>query len=408
MLINKVIGGLVVWENVKLRKQLFKIKLFFVLFFCVIFSGKSQGAFNLEIKKRPNFFYNHPNSGGVVEKDHAMARSNSGNSYHFMNLRNSIGAINALVKTTQQDYWIEEQRQIIDNLINAAQVSAHIPNNTTYNDHFKGWVSLNENKNYLEEVSLTEGYIFFYISQFLYILDEIGWVNESNQNSMWWQDTLAFVETNIWTKWYVRSRPVKGNNYWHFLRSRTHMGSHWAGIGMYLGAITNNLEIKSQTETLISQYDTLLKRNLIEVEGGYIWNSSYDDVTGTFASPSTRDIIQDVSHGNHVIAYIVAAHEFGNENWSTQDLQKLANTVKYFMYDSENKQFYDNVDGTADYNRPGWGNSVADGWIKLADYDEGVKAVFTEFEQTNMLRRYNQEFLYKANMYKYKLENDSL
>lgn len=378
-----------------------------VLLFCVVFSVQSQNEFDKEITKTVNFFYNHPNRRGDIEREKAMSLSASGDSYNLMSLRKSVGAINTLVLVTEDNYWIEEQKQIIDNLINSARVSSEIPNNTNYFDSFKGWISKNEEKSgYLEEMPLYESYTFFYISQFLYILDEIGWVNQSAQNQSWWQNTLAFVETNIWTKWYERSLPVKGNNYWYFLRSRTHMGSHWAGIGMYLGAITNNHEIKRQTETLIKQYDTLLKRNLIEVEGGYIWNSSYDDVTGTYASPSTRDVIQDVSHGNHVIAYIVAAHKFGNKNWRKSDLKKFAYTVKHFMmYDDDDEiHFYENVDGTPSTTRPGRGNSLGDGWVKLAEYDEQLRIILTEFEQTDLAKQYGQEFNFKSNMYKFKLE----
>lgn len=375
------------------------------MLFCVIFSGISQNSFDQEINKKLHFLYNHPNKAGVVEKDHAESISQSGDAFHLMRLRKTIGALNTLVLTTGEEYWIEQQKQIINNLISSAQTSANIPNNIQYHDHFMGWISKNpEKSSYQKEVPLYESYSFFYISQFLFILDDIGWVDRSNENRQWWQNTLTFVEDNIWTKWFVRS----SSNNRIFLRSRIHMGSHWAGVAMYLGAISDNLAIKSQTETVVAHYDMLLKRNLIEVEGGYQWNSTYDDVSGTDAKGSSRSSIQDVSHGNHVISYIIAAYEFGNENWKLRDLQKLAYTVKHFIYDYENNQFFDFVDGTYVSSGRGSGNNIADGWVKLAAYDEQVKIIFTNFEQTRHATRHSQEFLFRSSMYKFKLENDSL
>jgi hypothetical protein len=100
---------------------------------------------------------------------------------------------------------------------------------------------------------------------------------------------------------------------------------------------------------------------------------------GTFAVSSPKNIIQDVSHGNHVVSYIIAAYEFGNKNWTLADIHKLSYTLKKFMYDRQNNMFHDNVDVSSDENRPGWGNFVADGWVKLAAYDEAVKDIFQMF-----------------------------
>ena len=115
------------------------------------------------------------------------------------------------------------------------------------------------------------------------------------------------------------------------------MGSHWAGLAMYLNTLTSNKQIQSQTAILIQQYDTLLKRNLNKSQDGYIWNSTYDNVEGTFAADTHKNIIQDVSHGNHVVSYIVAAYEFGNNNWTLADIHKLCYTLKEYVYDRKKK-----------------------------------------------------------------------
>lgn len=75
------------------------------------------------------------------------------------------------------------------------------------------------------------------------------------------------------------------------------------------------------------------------------------------------------------------------------------------MYDKSTKRFSDNVDGSEGSSRRGWGNFVGDGWVRLAAYDSELKTIFENFEGTDMLRHYNQEFIYKANLYPLKLND---
>lgn len=314
-----------------------------------------------------------------------------------MSLRGYLGAINSMLIADYDDIRAELQVQLIENLISTSRESGQIDENQSpFKDGYRTWVSKRDNGTLNQEVSLYEGYVFFYIAQFLYYSKQKSWYANSKLNQKRWMDILAFVENNIWTKWYERCLPVKGNHYWYFLRGRTHMGSHWAGVAMYLHDLSQNEEIKNQTRLLVDQYDTLLKRNLKIRGRGYVWNSTYDKVEGTYASEVSEDIIQDVSHGNHVVSYIVAAYEFGNPNWSEADISRLAYTLREFVYDDMRGVFRDNVDGTDDPSRPGWGNFVADGWVKLAEYDVGVDNIFRKFKQTNMLRKYNQELQFKS------------
>lgn len=325
----------------------------------------------------------------------AQQRSVSGDAYQFMALRRDFGFINEMLYAGEQSV-IEQGIILIDNVIRSSEQSSHIRNNKTFRDQYKGWITLFNNSEKNKEVPLYESYSFFYITQFLYILQDIGWVSESQKNKIWWEQTLSFVEENVWNKWLERSISTKGKNYWYFLRQRTHMGSHWAGIAMYLGALTKNQEIKNQTKEVQRQYDLLLKRNLRTVNNAYIWHSTYDDVSGTDASTQRKAIIQDVSHGNHVVAYIVAAYEFGNENWTKTDIGKLSNTLVHYMYNKKTNRFSDNVDGTSDGRRPGWGNFVADGWVKLLVYDGRVQKIFDTFESPEILSKYYQEMQFKS------------
>lgn len=324
------------------------------------------------------------------------------NSFSFMPLRQYLGALNVMIKATKESELIDQQITLVNNLINSSQVSNTIGKNTyKFKDEFRGWVVLKAdegNKGTInKEVPLFESYSFFYVSEFLYILKEMGWVDQSIENRKWWEDTVQFVEQNIWTKWRTRSYKESKMYDRTFLRNRTHMGSHWAGVASYLNKITYDDKIKEQTIRVVQQYDRLLRRNLKIRRGAYVWNSTYDNVSGTEALGSSSSIIQDVSHGNHVISYVVAAYELGNTNWTKRDLRYFSKTVTKIMYDARTNTFSDNVDGTVDKSRPGLGNNVGDGWVKLGNYDKQVKKTFRVFsENEKSVKKYNQELQFKA------------
>lgn len=377
-----------------------KISLIASLLLLMVIPSRSQNENIIDTNNPIYHIYISPGKDGTSDEERALKNSESGNVYNFMNLRKTIGALNAMIAATGETYWIHQQVSIINNLLQTAQTSSAIPHNLLFKDDFKSWISLNPGKNYHQEVSLSEIYSFLYVTQFLFLIRHSDWLEKNENNLQWWKHTLAFIERNIWTKWYDRSFVTYKNHYRYFLRTTTDMGSNWAGLALYLNALTADTSIKSQTALLIQQYDSLLKRNLKVRRGAYIWNSTYDNVEGSFAGASSKSTIQDVSHGNQVIAYVIAAYEAGNKTWSLDDIYKFANTVKLFMYDRENNLFHDNVDGSPDKKRPGWGNFVSDGWVKLAGYDNEVKAIFKQFEKTKKLQKYNQELQYKANLYK--------
>lgn len=334
-----------------------------------------------------------------------LKKSKSGNAYVFMELRSYLGGLNILIENTNSEYCINKQRKIIDNIIQSSQTSSSIQRNRSYNDTFKGWVVTKSNKRnqstQFREVPLFESYSFFYITQFLYILKENGWVNQSQENRDWWKKTLIFIERNEWSKWYERSFGPKRNHYWYFLRNRAHIGSHWAGIALYLKEMTTNPQIMEQCEKLKNDYDLLLKRNLKpnpKDPSAYVWNATYDNTAGTDASETKPSIIQDVSHGNHVVSYIVAAYELGDKNWSLEDIHKLGNTFKKVIYDKKNNTFADNVDGSPDSERPGRGHFLTDGWVKLSRYDKKLAELIQKSLESELIKKYNNELKLKVNL----------
>jgi hypothetical protein len=70
-----------------------------------------------------------------------------------------------------------------------------------------------------------------------------------------------------------------------------------------------------------------------------------------------------------MLFHIVSRYKFINPNWTITDINKLAFTLVDNIYDKSNTTFRDNVVGSENENRQSWGNFVANGWVKLAAYN---------------------------------------
>lgn len=322
-------------------------------------------------------------------------------SYQFMGLRAVLGSLNAVGFAPENLNYIQLQVELVDAIIGSAKKSRLITGNITFRDNYLGWGSLTTSKIGTQEVSLYEGYIFFYIVEFLYKVRSTDWYMSSNSHRKWVEDKLKFIEQNIWRKWEERSMKTYNNADKFFLRTRTHMGAHWAGVALYLERLTTNWEDKAVYKSVYSKYNELLRKQLQKSpldDDAMVWNSDYENSSKNKAERRSK-IVQDVSHGNHVISYIIAAYELNSDNWSLADIRSLCDIVKRRLYDEKKNEFSDNVDGTKDYSRPGWGNFQADGWIKLAKYDRDVYQIYKQFgTNSRLLKKYNQRLQYVASL----------
>lgn len=338
-------------------------------------------------------------TGEVSMRTSALDMSKNENAYGFMALREYLGTLNIIIEKTGDMEAIAEQVALIDNLTSSSQTSRRIQNNVySHQDRYKGWVVTKANKanesTIGNEVPLFESYSFFYVAQFLHLVKENGWRNKSLKNRLWWHSKVRFLEKNIWEKWRVRSYKDYGVYNRYFLRNRTHMGAHWAGIAMYLNALTNNSSIKQQTREVKDQYDQLLKHNLQTKNQAYLWASTYDNPKGTDATRPSESVIQDVPHSNHVVSYIIAAYEFGDPNWTREDVSLLGNTFKKILYQPSDNRLADYVDGQIQQGRLNWEANISDGWMKLIPYDSEVSQIFNSFKSENKLRKGVQEWTY--------------
>src|SRR5690606_18886510 len=122
----------------------------------------------------------------------------------------------------------------------------------------------------------------------------------------------------------------------------------------------------------LSQFDNQLKKGLKLLESGgvsfYFWNSTYPDkFTSMLKELDNYDAIpQDVSHGNHVVLYLIKAAELGNRNWKDFNFEYLVNTLKTQILSHGRIADYVNGEFSAKENS-GW--KLSDGWLKLINYD---------------------------------------
>lgn len=332
---------------------------------------------NIYFEKAPNY----PQYRTIFLK-----KSLSGSSYDFMHLSYCVDALAKMYKLTGDSRFFNDEKAIIDNVLKSAIETK---------DHYKGWIASQplHPSTLGKEVFLFEGYLFRYILEFLNILKKDKWSEDSVENEKWFSETVAFIENNVWRKWTARSVKSKGNPIEMFLYNRTDQSSLWAMIALELDKVSSDILIKQQAKLLYLTFDNKMHMN-IRVStidsSAVVWNSTWDH-----RSDST--VIQDVAHGNQVVAYIIAAIELGNKNWNESDCIKICNTVKKILLKKQGYTFYDNMDRTPLPEREGSGNFISDGWVKLGRCDRELQNDYIMFIQKNQSIVY--EYLQAPQLY---------
>ena len=312
-----------------------------------------------------------------------------------------LDAVLAMFETTDSTSYLDDAITFTDNVTNRAQITNEIPaNRSVFKDNYRGWIekaSGGDTSIHNREIVLSEIYFFQYVTRLLKDIYDHAFLYKQNKYRQFYLQTLDFVETNIWDKWERRGSRIRKNKYAYLLLNRTHMACHWAYIAAELSFLTTNQQRKTDYLNFVELYNINLEKNFIKY-GKYIkWNSTWDNnLLGSINKPI--DIIEDVSHGNLVVSYIVEAN--GLRLWKDQDaIQRLINTVKDVLWDAQDCLFRDNIDGTLfGVNHEGLsvGSFQADGFVKLTRYDTSLFAIFEKFISCSSMiinwRQYGQLF----------------
>ncbi|SFI79467.1 hypothetical protein [Myroides guanonis] len=331
------------------------LKVFFLFVSLSIYS-QNKNTFDSNLNNSLNF---------NLDKFKEMSKSN--NAYNFMTLGYFINANNNMYLKSGDILYLYNNLEIIKPiLIDSSSVNNYNKNKWKMN------VSKN-NQNAIvngREHLISEGYFFRYIGEFLDIISE-------NNIFIQYQSSICSGLINSFSKWKDKSFKQYGD-YSLLFHQRLHIGANWAIVALYL----NKFDSKNSKDymTFINIFDNQLEKALqLKEENGqkfYVWSSSYPEkfckALKNIKNYST--LIQDVSHGNHVVLYLLKSKELKNRNWTEFNFSYLINTLKIKILKPHN--ISDNVDGTFENNGKSTGWKISDGWYKLIYMDKSLYPIF--------------------------------
>lgn len=358
-----------------------------ILLILVLFSCKLLIAQDVNYEK---LYQNRLNNSKEYSVSKMKYYSKSKNAYHFMTLGYFINANDIMYQNGKNRKYLDLNFEILNTvLIEKSQYD--------YNNKWLMGVSKNNQNSFINgKESITfEGYFFRYAAEFLDVIKTEGlYLNK--------QDALLLSVQNAFDKWLNKSES-KYNDASNLYHLRLHIAANWAATALYLYKYTNDKKYLD----FYSGFDQQLRDNLKEkkVNGTvcYVWNSTYsNNFTASLKKLKKYDQeIQDVSHANHIINYVIAANKINSSIWTKEDLLKFSNTAAEIIW--KNNKFSDNVDGSSsqikEFVNTGWKQS--DGWMKLIPYNPKLESIYSDYYKNNTSKvdKSVYSLQYLANLY---------
>jgi hypothetical protein len=294
--------------------------------------------------------------------------SRSTESYNFYLLSPYVDANVSMFEATGETKYADVALELAENMIASARPSSSMPT-SGFQDSYLGWTSQEPGVRGLE-VPLSESYVWRYVTRLLRILRTSPLYADGVYRDRY-HKLLAFTETNIFEKWYVRGAED------FIYRSRTHMAAHWAYIALDLTRLTTDESRRARYREVVDNIDNSLP-NYPSSLRGQLRTSHIDpmafwwsDVWGEMTGPG-----QDISHGNGVISYVVESRDL-NAGWTADELGRFSRTLTSVVLDPGG-DYPKYVDGSGD-GRGG----IADGFVKLGRYDPAVQAALEHHRERN-------------------------
>lgn len=360
------------------RKSILGIGAFVCLSLLTSYRSNGQpGSVNYQKLFRKSYYEGF--KGFKPLKQHWLQLSKSKNVEDLEALSYGLDAILTMYEVTDSLNYLDVAMSLVNNNIGNALVTNQIKGNRfIYRDNYKGWIEQGKDSTsgvFHREVVLDEAYFYQYVCRLLRVINQNKRLIRKKRYRKFFTRTLDFVETNIWDKWISRGVRDSKNRYYFLLLSRTHMASHWAYIAAELYFLSGKMNRQDDYLNFVNTYNKKLEGNFHRY-GNYIsWNQTWD------SNKHTTSIIQDVSHGNLVISYIVEAYDLGL--WTDYDaIERIINTLKDKLWDPEDCLFRDNMDGTTIHAGPllgDVGSFQSDGFVKLTRYDKSLFPVYEKF-----------------------------
>jgi hypothetical protein len=370
-----------------------QVTVFFLLYLCAARSNSfaqagSQDWINLFVQSYYTGFRKLP-----PLKPNWLSLSESSPVEHMQPLSYGLDALSAMFEATDSVSYLDDEIKIVNNIIAASRVTENIADNTyPFKDKYKGWIvtdSLFAKEIYHSETVLSEIYFFQYVTRLLKDIRNKESIYQTQRYKIFYEQTLDFVETNIWDKWVNRGIRYSKDRYNFLLLGRTHMSSHWAYIAAELAGLATNSNKKADYLQFVNVYNSQLQHVFYTYDTYVSWSQTFAHDS---AKQITKDNVQDVSHGNLVVSYIVEAYDLGL--WKDTDIvRRIINTLKDKLWSPDQCLFRDNMDGTMFMagKSGSVGSFQADGFVKLTRYDSSLVNIYTKFIACSpLLERWHQ------------------
>lgn len=350
-------------------KNIKSVSLVIIMLLCVL-------VIHSQTKTKINYAKLFRNSITSIQSDYYYGKmyknAESGNAMRFLEVGYFVNSINEFYKRTGNTQYLYHNKNIIQKLRNSSQTLAKgnkwIVNFARKSDTNYGMLN--------KEFILYEGYLFRYLAQYIYITKQIG---------QEYSEGLQFVKEN-YEKWAERNI-TKYGDMGEMYGLRLHMGSHWATVALYLYKITGESKYKDFYDSFNKQLKLALKTTVIKGSTCYIWNSTYPTRFNNLLNQKNRKYPiekQDVSHGNHIVQFIIDSYQCKMGGWNINDVTKMCNTLKFIIWANPSNPS-DNVDGSINNSKllhnTGW--KQTDGWMKLIQFDSNLRSIYDEYYRDN-------------------------
>lgn len=279
----------------------------------------------------------------------AISKSKSGNiNQRYYYLGYYIDGLSSMWQATGENYYLDTALSLIKNTINDA-----VPVGNGY----LGWPT-EDNK----EWALWDSYYWRHVATLLKIMHKSPNLRLSGEYQNDYNLLLDFTEKNIWDRY-----EAKGSS--SFYRSRTHMASHWARIGMEMYIITGKDKYKEVFDNIsfgkIPGRPSNLRNQLFKsakFPTAYLWDAEW--------GVKHNSSIQDTSHAGAIISFWVLAYENGMY-WNIEDINSLVSTLENIVWvgNDRERSFTDLVDGTGGWDLPGRLHE----WLPLCRYSQKLQ-----------------------------------
>lgn len=335
-------------------------------------------------------------------KSYWFKLSKSSNVVDFQDLSFGIDALTAMYVSTNESKYLNDALKLVDNVTSSARVSNQIHGNKYYlKDEYLSWINADTlrktESTFMIETHLSEAYFFRYVSRLLRIIKLNNDAMSNYEVENFYRKNLAFIEKHVWEKWYNRGK--RNNMCDQFLKSgRTHIASHWAFIAINLEELTLNQEKRMQYNEVYEWYNAKLRENLIphpRVKRTWSWNSTWDkgwNILGLNCDKLYEySEVQDVSHGNQVISYIIEAYKL-NKGWNKTDIKKLNRLLHKCIWIKGENTFRDTVLGERyKKGKSSPGVFQAEGFVKLSEFSFKTYRLYLDFVKYNIDHIYSNQ-----------------